>query len=69
MSKELLPHQQRIVDEKTELDLKIFNLQKFIESNTTTYDNLSSYEKGDLTQQLHMMELYSKILQRRINRF
>lgn len=64
----LLPHQQRIVDEKLQLDEKIVNLQKFIETNTL-FNELSDYEKHDLTQQFNTMLNYSVILQRRINRF
>lgn len=68
MEKELLPHQQRIVDEKTELDLKIKNLQNFIETNGI-YETLIEPEKRDLKEQLSLMMHYSLILGRRINRF
>lgn len=66
---ELLPHQQRVVDEKRELDQKIKDLQKFIEGEGTVYMSLSNAERIDLTEQYHNMLNYSEILFRRINRF
>ena len=66
--KTLLPHQQRVVDEKAELDTKITNLQKFIETNEL-FKDLHNAEKQDLIQQASIMLNYSAILQRRINRF
>ncbi len=68
MEAHLLPHQQRVVDEKTELDLKIKNLQNFIETNSI-YETLIDPEKRDLKEQLTLMLHYSLILGRRINRF
>ena len=65
---ELQPHQQRVVEEKEELDVKIKALQTFIERNEMFYP-MSTEEKSDMRRQLHMMETYSQILQRRINRF
>ena len=65
---ELQPHQQRVVEEKKELDIKIKALQTFIERNEMFYFT-STEEKSDMRRQLHTMETYSQILQRRINRF
>ena len=50
--KQLLPHQQRVVDEKLKLDTKITNLQKFIETNEL-FKDLHNAEKQDLIQQLN----------------
>lgn len=65
---ELQPHQQRVVEEKKELDVKIKALQTFIERNEMFY-NMSPEEMSDMRRQLCTMETYSQILQRRINRF
>ena len=68
IEKALLPHQQRIVDEKSELDEKINKLQQFIETNDL-FKDLHPAEKNDLVQQGNIMLNYSSVLQRRINRF
>lgn len=69
-NEELLPpYQKRIVIEKKELDLKIKNLQSFIEGDSIDFNNCSDSEKSDLKQQLLIMYRYSQILKTRINRF
>lgn len=65
---ELQPHQQRVVDEKNELDSKIKSLQNFIEMNDT-FKAFIEEEKNDMREQLKFMQFYSLALQRRINRF
>lgn len=59
--------QQRVVDEKKELDEKIAKLLAF--SETETYDNLPEDEKSDLEEQFECMNNYSSVLERRISRF
>lgn len=61
-------HQQRVVDEKTELDDKIMKLRVFIGSNPIFF-NLPVEDQGLLEEQLYFMERYSKILGFRIKRF
>lgn len=66
--KNLLPHQQRVVDEKNELFDKIQKLENFIEVSPI-YKNLSLIEMEDLNDQMRFMKNYLNILKRRINRF
>lgn len=63
------PHQLRVVEEKKELDLKIKNLQIFSEEAGEIWQSLSINEKEDLKEQLKHMQVYTHILQKRINRF
>lgn len=65
----LEPHQVRVVEEKEELDRKIYNLQKFIEDLTGRFTGLHPDEQTDMRNQLRTMEHYSDLLRRRINRF
>lgn len=61
------PHQQRVVDEKAELDDKITKLTAF-----TSGDIFKSLEHRDqelLVQQLGYMRNYSETLSLRIERF
>lgn len=62
------PHQQRVVDEKLELDDKLTKLTAFIEGNAA-FLILSSREKGNLCRQFEAMRLYSSILAERIADF
>ena len=62
------PHQQRVVDEKTELDTKIEALAKFIDGSPI-FAKLAAEERGDLLSQISLMERYSDLLGRRIARF
>ena len=64
----LAPHQQRVLDEKVELDLKIAKLMAFIEGNPIL-SSLSDMEKIHLDRQLDAMQLYSCILAERIMAF
>lgn len=62
------PHQQRVVDEKAELDEKISKLDEFITSSKI-YPNLEMKEKMNLTLQLLYMQSYSRVLGDRIEDF
>jgi len=65
---ELLPHQQRVVEEKAELDARLEKLSAFIESSSQ-FKALEHVDRHLLIQQeTHMMKL-SDILARRIKRF
>ena len=68
----LQPHQQRVVEEKEQLDIKIKALQTFIEAEDEKdciYENLSKFEKSSLNTQLFHMKQYSQVLKERIDRF
>lgn len=67
MSKELLPHQQRVVDEQSELEVKIYKLSGFVK--TKQYDLLPAREQTLLKTQLDLMNAYSNILGLRIGEF
>lgn len=62
------PHQQRVVDEKKELDEKLDKLKAFIETNPI-FNNLPDDERGRLGRQFDVMEEYSRILSQRISAF
>lgn len=66
---ELLPHQQRVVEEKEELDTKIEKLLNFITSDNPVYNTLAPEEKADMYMQSQQMMHYSDTLNRRIQRF
>lgn len=59
--------QKRVVDEKTELDLKISKLESFLD--TELFRSLDRDEQVRITQQYVVMKRYSEILQSRINHF
>ena len=61
------PYQQRVVDEKTELDEKLNKLRKFIGGETFVEINLM--EQHRLRQQHGFMVQYSQVLQERIDAF
>lgn len=65
---ELQPHQQRVVDEKTELDDKRTKLKAFIEGNAI-FAGLPEEEKERLVRQHSCMTEYSEILGERIAAF
>ena len=64
----MLPHQERVVEEKQELDGKIERLQKFIGGNDI-FPALSEDIQGQFHQQLEFMQGYSEILGTRISQF
>lgn len=61
------PHQQRVVDEKKELDLKREKLADFMLS--PTYAQIDRAEQARLNYQAEVMTAYSNILGRRITAF
>ena len=65
---EYAPHQQRVVDEKAELDERRGKLDTFIQSNYT-FVTLSAEEQSLLKQQRAAMTGYSDILGKRIELF
>ena len=68
INKKYAPHQQRVVDEKTELQDKFSKLGAFILDNPV-FTTLNDEEKEDLQDQYVAMQTYLKILERRILRF
>jgi hypothetical protein len=65
--KTMQPHQQRVVDEKTELDEKSSKLNAFF--NTAVFDKLSSEEQDRMHRQYELMVQYSAVLGERIAAF
>lgn len=63
----MLPHQQRVIDEKTDLDDRRARLAAFI--GTDTHCGLPEAERARLRLQLGVMALYSEILEDRIAAF
>lgn len=62
------PHQQRVVEEKKDLDEKLGRLKAFIETNPV-FKTLHEDECGRLQRQLIVMTEYSGILSQRIAAF
>lgn len=60
-------HQQRVIDEKTELDSKRENLGAF--KNTDLFAGLPWQEQERLNTQAHIMTMYSAVLGARIQAF
>lgn len=65
---ELQPHQQRVVDEKAELDKKAHALSDFI-GNSDIFQTLDAAEQERLKEQNDVMWQYSEILGARIAAF
>jgi len=63
----MLAHQQRVVDEKYELDLKLSRLRDFI--NGKLCKSLSIEEQDRLNRQSDLMRAYSDVLEERIRAF
>ena len=61
------PHQQRVVDEKRELDEKREKLGAF--KNGNLFPNLPWQEQERLNTQAHIMTMYSAVLGERITAF
>lgn len=68
MVSQYLPHQQRVIDEQTELDTKRIALKSFIDS-APMFKTLPDAERGRLVQQYQVMTQYSSILSERIAAF
>ena len=64
----MLPHQQRVVDEKNELDVKAKALSNFIGLNPVFAD-IDAEEQERLKEQCEIMWEYSEILEKRIAAF
>jgi len=64
----MLPHQQRVVDEKTELDTKAKALSQFI-GNSPVFESLDTSEQERLKLQNDIMWQYSEVLGERISAF
>ncbi len=64
-----LPHQQRVLTEKEELDEKIEKLHSFVTGDNFTNVVKNIQEQILLLQQLTAMQSYSKILEARIKFF
>jgi hypothetical protein len=64
----MLPHQQRVVDELTELQGKLDKLNEFVENNPI-FQVLSADEQNLLIEQSHVMAQYVGILEDRISLF
>lgn len=67
MSKELAPHQQRVVEERDELLDRLRKLQHFM--STQTWVGLPTEEAHRLVLQKHFMEGYVAVLGQRIMAF
>lgn len=61
------PHQQRVVDEKTELDEKRNRLSLF--RDTKLFQSLPLPEQNRMNRQMEVMKDYSRILGERIAAF
>ena len=61
------PHQQRVVDEKSELDEKIGKLEKFFDG--PVFGALEGVEQRRLSAQFGYMKAYSCVLAERISAF
>lgn len=64
---ELQPYQQRVLDERAELDEKAVKLEIFLQS--PAFDALNDYEQALLGRQFLTMRKYSAILAERISRY
>ena len=62
------PHQQRVVDEKAELDKKATALSQFIGENRI-FESVDQDEQERLREQCEVMWKYSEILGKRIAAF
>lgn len=65
--KELQPHQQRVVEERTELEDKLGKIHAFITSEK--FASIPDDEQGRLVLQHKLMESYALVLEQRIAAF
>lgn len=67
----MLDYQQRVIDEKVELDIKLKKLYDFIynPSKNSVFSSLHYIDRDLLIIQYDAMFLYSKSLGKRIDRF
>jgi hypothetical protein len=61
------PYQERVIQEKAELDMKREALDAFI--NSDTFDGLTYLDQSLLVVQADAMMLYSGVLTQRIHQF
>ena len=61
------PYQQRVVDEKRELDVKTKALESF--ASTKVFESLDPQEQARLHLQFYLMRGYSEVLSERIEGF
>lgn len=66
--KTYLPHQQRVIEEKRELDAKATALSNFIDLNST-FSTIDKIQQDLLREQCEVMWQYSEILGKRIAAF
>ena len=62
------PHQQRVIDELTELNARLAKLEDFIQSNPI-FAGLPEAEQGRMKRQQAAMAEYSQVLRERIAAF
>jgi hypothetical protein len=70
----MLPHQQRVIDERDQLAERLDKLRAFIEANpkngtVSLFQSLDEQERNDLQSQANYMTMYLSVLYRRIARF
>jgi hypothetical protein len=63
----LQPYQQRVVEEKSELEERLAALHRFIDGDV--YSKLDEAERGRLRQQRYFMNGYAQVLRERIDAF
>lgn len=68
MDRQVEPHEQRVIDEFTELSSKIDKLSDFV-SNSPIFSKLAILESNLLLEQLEYMKQYAKVLNQRIRIF
>lgn len=62
-------YHQTVITEKRELDEKIIKLKDFYFGDTSTLRGMDPVDRGFLGEQYKIMQKYSDILRRRIERF
>lgn len=67
VKEDLLPHEQRVVEELAQLEERMDKLQLFL--TTDIYGGLKHYDQVLLRNQLAFMQEYANILRQRIMRF
>ena len=67
MTKIYAPHQQRVIDEKAELDERREKLGAF--KNSVTFAQLPWHEQERMNTQAHLMTMLSAVLGERIANF
>lgn len=67
-TKELLPHQQRVMEEYRELGDRWNKLKDFINTNPM-FEKLAADEQGRLKHQAYLMGAYLTVLQQRFEAF